>query len=196
MARAGSSSKSKVAKGKKRTGANTRFKTKSDVAKAIFKRICEEHAVGMTEGSRTDLAAALGSGNPRTEKFAHGLKILLDEGDLQAGNKGMLELSGKGIAKIPKDVEPKTLAEIHEGYIKRLEATVSSGAKHVRELWEILEDRKTHTINEIASKLGFTNPRSFTNSKAIAIMGKMGLITKEGQNVTMTDKAFPSTLTD
>ena len=150
----------------------------------------------MTEWSRTDLAAAIGYGNPRTEKFAHGLKILLDEGDLQAGNKGMLELSAKGIAKIPKDVEPKTLAEIHEGYIKRLEATVSSSAKRVRELWEILEDRKTHTINEIASKLGFTNPRSFTNSKAIALMEKMGLITKEGQNVTMTDKAFPSTLTD
>ncbi len=150
----------------------------------------------MTEWSRADLAAAIGFGNPRTEKFAHGLKILLDEGDLQAGKKGMLVLSAKGIAKIPKDVEPKTLADIHERYIKHLEANVASGAKRVRKLWEILADCETHTIKEIASKLGFTNPRSFNNTKAIGLMEKMGLITKEGQNVTMTDKAFPSTLTD
>lgn len=202
MARSSSSTKSKATRGKSsnakgsgkkktKTASSTGLKTKADVAEAIFKFICEEHAFGMTEWNRADLASAIGFGNPRTEKFAHGLKILLCDGRVETRNKGIIVLSDKGIAEKPKDVQPKTLEEVHERYIKQLEAKATS-AKCVRGLWEILSDRETHNIDEIAGELGFTNPRSFMNTKVIGLMEKMGLVTKKGKNVTMTDKAFPS----
>lgn len=186
---------SKAANGKKmkKTVGSTGLKDKAAVAKALFQHMCEEHAFGVTGWSREDLASALGFGNPRTEKFAHGLKMLMEQQGLaqKGGGKGMVELSSKGIAQKPNDVQPTSLAAIHERYLGRLEQKVACGANRVRPLWKILEDRKAHTIDEIANKLGYTNKRSFMNTKVIALMETMGLVTKKDSKVTMTDKAFP-----
>lgn len=178
---------------KKTTGRSTTgLKDKAAVAKALFQHMCEDHAFGMTEWTREDLASALGFGNPRTEKFLHGLKMLIEKDGLaQKGGGKMIELSPKGIAKKPKDTQPTSLEAIHERYIKRLEEKVACGANNVRPLWKILEDRKPHTIDEIAEELGYKNKRSFTNTKVIGLMVTMGLVTKESSTVTMTDLAFP-----
>ena len=178
---------------KKTTGRSTTgLKDKAAVAKALFQHMCEDHAFGMTEWTREDLASALGFGNPRTEKFLHGLKMLIEKDGLaQKGGGKMIELSPKGIAKKPKDTQPTSLEAIHERYIKRLEEKVACGANNVRPLWKILEDRKPHTIDEIAEELGYKNKRSFTNTKVIGLMVTMGLVTKESITVTMTDLAFP-----
>ena len=178
---------------KKTTGRSTTgLKDKAAVAKALFQHMCEDHAFGMTEWTREDLASALGFGNPRTEKFLHGLKMLIEKDGLaQKGGGKMIELSPKGIAKKPKDTQPTSLEAIHERYIKRLEEKVACGANNVRPLWKILADRKPHTIDEIAEELGYKNKRSFTNTKVIGLMVTMGLVTKESSTVTMTDLAFP-----
>lgn len=178
---------------KKKTGRSTTgLKDKAAVAEALFQHMCEEHAFGMTEWTREDLASALGFGNPRTEKFLHGLKMLIEKDGLaQKGGGKMIELSPKGIAKKPKDTQPTSLEAIHERYIKRLQDKVACGANNVRPLWTILEDRKGHTIDEIAEELGYKNKRSFTNTKVIGLMVTMGLLTKESSTVTMTDLAFP-----
>ena len=147
MVRSSTSTKSKAAKAKSsnaksatntnsskkktKTVSNTGLKTKADVAEAIFKFICEEHTFGMTEWTRADLASAVGYGNPRTEKFAHGLKILLSDGRVQAGKKGIIVLSAKGIAAKPKDIQPKTLEEVHERYIQQLESKAVSAKCNV-----------------------------------------------------------------
>ena len=204
MARKSSSSKSQKkpinakrnGKGKKKTlkAGGTGLKDAKAVAEALFKYMCEEHAFGMTRWTRDDLASALGFGNSRTQKFVDGLKMLIEQQGLaQKGTKaGTAELSPKGIAKKPADIQPTTLKAIHDRYIKRLEDTVACGSNNVLPLWKILKDRKIHTIDEIASELGYKNKRSFTNTKVITLMVDMGLVTRESNNVTMTDKAFPA----
>jgi hypothetical protein len=197
MAKSRSTSASKVAKAKKSSTnkyKKTGLKTKEDVCKAVYKFMCEEHNCGMTEWTREDLGNALGFTNPRTEKFAHGLGMLMKKQGLATNGpkKGTMILSAKGIKQKPAESTPKTLGELHERFLLRLENKVACGKGKVRPLWKILVDRKSHTIAEICEKLGYGSTRSFMNSKIIGIMEKMELLTRTKQSVKMTDKAFPS----
>lgn len=192
--------KSKPSPKKKKTKSvqTTGLKTPQEVSKAVFRFMCNEHTFGMTEWTRQDLANAVGFGNPRTEKFARGLKMLMAEEGLavNGAKKGTLILSHLGIAEKPVESRPKTLADIHERFLEQLEKKAACGANHVRPLWKILEDRKSHTIDAIARQLGYSNPRSFLNTKILGLMVAMGLLTKASKSVKMTDKAFPSNLTN
>jgi hypothetical protein len=192
-----SSKNKKTNNNKTKSVQSTGLKTPKEVSKAVFRFMCDEHAFGMTEWTREELANAIGFGNPRTEKFARGLKMLMTEEGLAVNGtkKGTLVLSHMGIAQKPVESRPKTLADVHERFLEQLEKKAASGANNVRPLWEILEDRKYHTIDTIARQLGYGNPRSFLNTKILGLMVTMGLLTKTAKSVKMTDKAFPSNLT-
>lgn len=200
------SSKKKTVKKKRSTvadgsGGKNRgtLKTPRDVRNALFAFMCDELSFGMNEWTREYLAHSVGFGNPRTEKFAKGLKILVSE-EAYVGmgkKKGAVCLTPLGIAnKIANEDsssnQPKTLADFHDRFIAQLERKATKGAGKVRGLWKILEDRKPHTTDEIAKRLGYTNKSSFGNTKLLVLMDGMGLVTRTRGSVTMTDKAFPN----
>ena len=187
--------KAKVIGGKRNKSGGTGLKTQDDVCNAAYRFMCQEHAFGMTEWTRDYLASALGFTNARTEKVAKGIKMLVTKGLAENGtNKGTLCFTKKGISQMPVEEKPKTLKEVHERFINMLEEKAYAGSNKVRPLWEILKDRKGHTIEAIAKKLGYGSHRSFLNTKILNLMVSMGLITKEKGVVTMTDKPFPSNL--
>jgi hypothetical protein len=185
-------------KTKTKRAQSTGLKTPQEVSKAVFRFMCDEHGFGMTEWTREDLANAVGFGNPRSEKFAKGLKMLMAEEGLAVNGpkKGTVVLSHLGIAEKPVESRPKTLADVHERFLEQLEKKAARGANHVRPLWNILEDRKSHTIDAISRQLGYGNPRSFLNTKILGLMVSMGLLTKASNSVKMTDKAFPSNVSN
>ena len=187
--------KAKATTGKKKRSGSTGLKTQDDVCNAAYRFMCQEYAFGMTEWTRDYLSSALGFKNARTEKVAKGIKMLVTKGLAENGtNKGTLCLTKNGISQMPVEEKPKTLKEVHERFISMLEEKAFAGSNKVRPLWEILKNRKGHTIEAIAKKLGYGSHRSFLNTKILNLMVSMGLITKEKGVVTMTDKPFPSNL--
>ena len=187
--------KAKSPGGKKKSLAKPGLKTPADVAAAAYAFMCTEHAFGMTEWTREELATALGYSNPKSDKIHKGIKHLLNEDGLAEG-KGKLRLSEKGLSQMPVEEKPKSLAEVHERFITQLEQKASAGGKKkVRELWKILKDRKSHKTEDLAKQLGYSNVKSFGNTKLLTLMTKLELITKTSKSsVKMTDKPFPSNL--
>eukprot|EP00537_Pseudo-nitzschia_pungens_P011025 CAMPEP_0172384146 /NCGR_PEP_ID=MMETSP1061-20121228/1945_1 /TAXON_ID=37318 /ORGANISM="Pseudo-nitzschia pungens, Strain cf. pungens" /LENGTH=229 /DNA_ID=CAMNT_0013112669 /DNA_START=228 /DNA_END=917 /DNA_ORIENTATION=+ len=173
--------------------------TPKQVSDAVYAFMCNEHSFGMTEWSRLELANAIGYANPRSDKFAKGLKILVSEAGLAEKGSvgGSLVLSKTGIADMPKDCGAKTLGDVHERFLVQLEQKCKLGSDKVRTLWGILKDRKVHKVSAVAKELGYGNPRSFGNTKLIPLMKSMGLVNEAGKgNVQMSDKPFPSNLVD
>lgn len=156
----------------------------------IFRHVCEQYAIGITEVAKSDVALAVGYKNKRSEKFSKGVAELIKVDGLlsKGGKKDTLSLTDKGKESMPHDLEVSNdPTKVHDRYIEFIESKAKSGAEKVRRLWEILMDRKPHPIAAIAKKLGYNNPRSFGNTKIISIMKEMDLVegTKE---VMFTDK--------
>lgn len=136
-----------------------------------------------------DVALAAGFKNIRSEGFSKPVKELVSEGLLDKGSqKDFLRLTQHGIDNMPDDLDKNPdPAAANERYIEFLEKKVKGGADKIRRLWEILSDGQAHAINEIAKKLGYSNPRSFGNTKIIASMKEMGLVEGTG-SVKFTNK--------
>ena len=96
----------------------------------------------------------------------------------------------------PPATTPRTLEEVHERYIRQIEKKVPMGSSKVRSAWDILKDRKSHTVESIATELGYGNVISFKNTKILKIMDAMGILDMIGKSAKMNDKAFPSNLAD
>ena len=173
-------------------------KTPKGVSDAMFKFMCDEHSLGMTEWTKMELANVVGYANPRSENCGKGLKVLVNDERLAVkGSKSdTLILTTKGIASKPKESEPKDIHEIHDRFIKGLKHKLKSGKDKVDQLWDILKDREVHDIKDVSEKLGYSNPRSFLNTKIIATMKDMDLAKKDSGKgkIQMTEKPFPSTL--
>jgi len=156
----------------------------------IFRYVCEQHAVGITEVAKLDVALAVGYKNPRSETFSKSVKELIEvDGLLTKGDeKDIYSLTDEGKASMPDDLEVSNdPIKVYDRYIEFIENKAKMGADKVRPLWEILMDRKPHPIADISEELGYSNPRSFSNTKIIAIMKDMGLV--EGKKEVMfTDK--------
>ena len=56
-------------------------------------------------------------------------------------------------------------------------------------MWELLSDRKAHSVNSIAETLGYKNPRSFGNTKIIAAMKEAGLVENVGKGAIQFTEA-------
>jgi hypothetical protein len=159
---------------------------------AIFRHICEQHAMGIQEVAKLDVALAVGNKNPRSDGFLKALKELTTiEGLINKGSKkDTLVLTDKGIAAMPEDLEVSNdPSKVHDRYIEFIEKKAKLGADKVRPCWEILSDRQAHSIPDIAKQLGYSNPRSFQNTKIIAAMKEMELVEPVGKgSVKFTDK--------
>jgi hypothetical protein len=181
------------AKVAKPTGGSRSLETVKDF---IFRSACENHAMGIKDTTKMDLALKAGYGNPRSDTFAKAIQALVSGGLFMKGAaKESFALTEKGEGKIPSDImksAPKSNSEMHEHYVAFLEKKVKLGAQNVRPLWDLLKDRKPHTINDLSKKLGYGNPRSFANTKIIPLMKEMGLAEDSGKgSIVLTDVAFP-----
>lgn len=168
-----------------------------EVCGAVFDFMCGEHSFGMEQWSKTDLACALGYSNPRSDKFAKALSLLTKtQGLAEKGSaKDTLKLTAKGLAAKPGETTPATLEEVHERFLARLNGKAKCTAANIRTVWDVLADRKVHGVASLSSKCGYSNPRSFGNTKLIPLMKTMGLVEDAGKGkIKMTDKAFPKGL--
>ena len=172
-------------------------KTPKAGSDALYKLMCEEHTCGITEWTKIELASSIGYANPRSDKCSKMFKVLIKEEQLaeKGATADVLVLTVKGIAQKPAECQPKDIAEVHNRMIAGLEKKIALGSTKVRPLWAILQDRQVHTMKDVSEMLGYKNQRSFDNTKIVATMKKMGLVTaanlKKGQ-IMMTDKPFPS----
>mmetsp|Transcript_14927 Transcript_14927/g.41277 ORF Transcript_14927/g.41277 Transcript_14927/m.41277 type:complete len:206 (+) Transcript_14927:239-856(+) len=177
---------------KKTKGSSSSFETKKN---AIFRYMCEQHAMQITEMDKRDIGLAVGNENTRSEGFHKPFKQLQADGLIAtttAGGKDTFGLTDEGIQKIPKDLtttkgDPTTK---RNRYIEFVEKRVKMGKDKVRPLWGILKDGKSHTVKDISNQLGYTNPRSFGNTKMITILKDMKLVEDAGKGaVQFTAKA-------
>jgi hypothetical protein len=158
----------------------------------IFRYVCEQHVVGVSEADKADVALAVGYKNPRSDGFSRALRELLDSGVLQkGGDKDKVSLTEKGRSMIPKDLEVSNdPAKVHERYIEFVEKKVKTGSDKVRLVWQILQDRKEHPVADLAARLGYGNPKSFGNTKILAVMREAGLV--EGKAGVMFTAKVPA----
>lgn len=170
-------------------------KSPQDVMDLIFRNVCENHVLGITSTPKQDLALASGYKNPKSDTFAKAIQGHMKDGIFTRGDvKDSVALTEKGVARIPRDMVPtgKSNADLHEHYIDMITKKVKMGADKVRPLWAILKDRKAHSVNDLATKLGYSNPKSFGNTKILSIMNGIGLTENAGRgSVIFTNKAFP-----
>lgn len=194
-----SSPKRKAAKASNKTIAKTKL-TSSNISAGskkdqMYRYICEQHVMGITQVSKMDVALAVGNTNTRSEGFAKPLKALdKDDGLITAGTeKDSVVLTEKGIQGIPKDLQVSNdPSKTHERYIKFIESKAKFGADKVSQVWEVLMDRKPHRINDIATKLGYNNPRSFANTKIVQVMKDAGLVEDVGKGAIQFTKKVPA----
>lgn len=188
--------KSKVPKS---SSASSSSKTAKGSSKKdqIFLYICQQHAMGMTEVNKLDVSLAVGNKNPRSEGFANALRELMNVDRTvgtadSGGKKDRLRLTERGIASIPAGMEMTTdPTRVHERYIEFVQQKVKLGADKVRSFWEILQQDRTQprSVKDIATKLGYNNPRSFGNTKIVAVTKELGLVEDAGKGlVQFTDK--------
>jgi len=174
-------------------------KTPKEVSAAMYKFMCEEHSLGVTEWSKIELANAVGYTSPRSDKCGKGFKVLVvDEKLAEKGScsksSDTLVLTANGIHQKPVDSKPKDINDVHTRFIKGVEKKVKMGSNKVRPLWEILMNRQVHDIKAVSEMLGYKNPRSFENTKIIATMKDMGLVTNNDLGkgkIQITNKPFP-----
>jgi len=174
-------------------------KTPKGVSDAMYKFMCEEHSFGITEWSKIELADAVGFTSPRSDKCGKGFKVLVIEEKLaEKGNcsksSDTLVLTANGILQKPIISKPKDINEFHNRLINGVEKKVKIGSNKVRPLWEILKNRQVHDIKTVSVMLGYKNPRSFENTKIIATMKDMGLVSNNDLGkgkIQITNKPFP-----
>ena len=159
----------------------------------ILHYMFEQHVMNMEEVNKMDVGLAVGYKNPRSAGFLDALKELMTaDGPITKGRKkDTLTLTENGIQSIPKDIQISDAdpSKVHDRYIELLEKKVKGGKDKIRPLWEQLMDRQSHKINDIATKLGYGNPRSFGNTKIINTMKEIGVIEDAGKRaVKFTDK--------
>ena len=159
---------------------------------AIFKHICEQHVMGITEVAKLDIALAIGFKNPRSEGFSKPLKELTTDGLVTKGSKkDSLSLTDKGMESMPEDLDPssKDPSQVHDHYIEFIEKKAKGGVDKVRPLYEMLLNFEAHSVADLAKELGYGNPRSFSNTKIIPAMKDMGLVEDAGKGkIQFTDK--------
>jgi AraC-like DNA-binding protein len=146
--------------------------------------------MGVTESDKSEIALAVGYKNPRSENFSKAFRELVDDGTFRkaGGGKDKVSLTARGESMIPKDLEVSNdPSKIHQRYIEFVEKKVKVGSDKVRRVWNILQDRKEHPIADLATALGYSNPRSFGNTKIIAVMREAGLVEGKG-GVMFTSK--------
>ena len=192
-----SSSKPKAVKATKTIAKTPKSSSTSSSSKGskkdqIFRHLCEQHVMGVTEVDKAGVAFAVGYTNPRSEGFTKALKVLIKEdGTVMTGTtKESISLTQKGIQEIPQDLEVSNdPSSMHDRYIKFIENKAKMGADKVQPLWQILMDGKPHNINDIANALGYKNPRSFANTKIIQAIKAAGLVKEVGKGaIQFTDK--------
>ena len=195
-----SSSPSKVIKAGKTSAKGGGKKSIEDVKDIVFKMLCENHGVGIKEVQKMALASEAGYGNPRSEMFLKAIKSLTQDDGLitKGGSKDTFALTEKGVKNIPEDMKvdpnaPRDHTKLHNSYIKMIEKKAKGGKDKIPQVWDILKDREVHSIPDIAKELGYSNPRSFVNTKILAAMKEMELIENAGGKgiIQMTNKAFP-----
>ena len=192
----GIQTKAKVPKPTKTKNENSPKTANNGLSKKdqIYRYICEQHVMGITEVDKMDAALAVGNRNPRSEGFSKAVKELgAIDGVITKGNKkDTLTLTEKGIQSMPKDLDMSSggdPSKIHDRYIEFIQGKIKLGSDKVRAVWEIFMDRQAHTINGIAAKLGYNNPRSFANTKIVQEMKKAGLVENAGKGqIRFTDK--------
>jgi hypothetical protein len=171
-------------------------KSPEDVQDRIFRIVCENHVLGIKDTPKIELALSAGYGNPRSDGFAKAVQAHIKNDIFMKGErKDSLALTNKGVSQIPRDMAPPTTksnAELHEYYITLLLKKVKLGSDKVRPLWTILKDRKAHSVKDLATDLGYGNPKSFDNTKIVSLMKDMGLAENAGKgSVVLTSLAFP-----
>jgi hypothetical protein len=192
MAKSTSPSKSKAVKASKTVAKASKPPKKADKAKKvkIFRYVCEQHVMGVAKVSVMDIALAVGNTNVRSEGFSLPMKELADDDKLISKGLTGVSLTDKGIEAIPDDLEVSNdPSKIHDRYIAFIENKVKMGKDKVRTLWDLLMDRQAHLINDLSTELGYTNPRSFANTKIISAMKETGLVESAGKGtIRFTDK--------
>jgi hypothetical protein len=177
---------------KSKNSKTTNAAGKGNKKNEIFRYVCEQYSMGMTEVAKMDIALAVGNKNPRSEGFSKPFNELTSKGLFTKGSKkDTVSLTDDGIKAIPEDLEVSNdPSKIQDRYIEFVQSKVKVGADKVRPLWNILKDRKPHAAKDIAAQLGYTNPRSFGNTKIIPTMKDMGLVEAAGKGEwKFTDKA-------
>ena len=174
-------------------GKNGKFEAVKD---AVFRSICERFSMGVKEASKAEVGLENGYTNPRSDTLLKVIKALLDEDLIQncGKKKDHYTLTTKGEKNIPSELafQPKSLADLHEKYVTLLMKKVKGGQNKIRSLWEILLDRKEHSIAEVAERLGYRNPRSFQNTKIIQTMKEAGIAEGGAGKVQLAPKCFPA----
>ena len=194
---ASTNNKSKVVKASKTTAKTSKPSSKSSSSTKkdqIFRYICEQHVMEITQVDKMDVALKVGNKNPRSEGFANAIKELTKtDGLITSGDtKDSITLTEKGIQAIPKDLEVSNdPSSVHDRYIDFIQQKAKMGADKVRPLWEILMDRKAHKVDDIAQKLGYKNPRSFMNTKIIQAMKDTGLLEQVERGVVRFTAKVP-----
>lgn len=107
----------------------------------------------------------------------------------KGSKKESFSLTQEGINKMPSDLDTTNAdpSATRDRYVEFVAKKLKCGVDKIRKLWDILSDREDHAITEIASELGYSNPRSFGNTKIVATMKEMGLVEGKGR-INFTDK--------
>eukprot|EP00977_Amphora_coffeiformis_P026481 scaffold26980_cov130-Amphora_coffeaeformis.AAC.5 len=178
---------------KKNSSAGSTFEALKD---AVFRTICEHFFMGFKEVSKIAVALEHGYTNPRSETILRIFKALQKEDGLtqNCAKKEHVTLTVKGENNIPSDLafQPKSLKDLHEKYITLLMKKVKGGQNKIRPLCDLLMDGKEHSIEEVADRLGYKNPRSFLNTKLIQTMKEADLAEGGTGKVKLADKWFPA----
>jgi hypothetical protein len=184
-AKAAKASNKPVAKASKPSKNPPGSKAKKD---KIFRFICEQHVMGITEVDVMNIALAVGNKNVRSEGFTSPLKELGEVDGLITKGNGKVSLTEHGIKAIPDDLEiSNDPSKIHDRYIEFIETKAKLGKDKVHPLWQILMYWPEHRINDLAKELGYGNPRSFANTKIVAAMKEASLVEGKGV-IKFTDK--------
>ena len=143
---------------------------------------------------KDDIVKAAGHKNENTKGFSRPfLQLKREDGMIEASStKGCFRLTEKGRLSIPRDIgPPKTNVEARERYLVLLRESVKS-TNRLEAFWDILQDGKSHPVDEILHSLGLKNVNTKSYSQPRAAFVKMKLVEVEASGaLRFTTKALP-----
>ncbi|KAL7553354.1 hypothetical protein ACHAWF_016629 [Thalassiosira exigua] len=166
---------------------------KVSVYEMIIKSIAELTALGKPNPPRIQVAMFSGYSNPSSKGFANALSALKTDGMVAYPDNKSVALTRKGIesAEAKKITPPQSNIEVHD----RMKALMKPKQEQI---FNCLADGKPYLRDEIAARVGHTNPSSKGWANSVSKMSSIGILCYPRDDsdpkkkwVQLTDMCFP-----
>ena len=170
-----------------------------EVANKIVAELAKNYSLGVREMPIETMAKAVGYKHPRSDAILAAMKIVTAD-QVVSKSKNVVRLTDTGIEQHVEEEEvPPNPEAAMDLFWSQLEMKLDSHEKtkgqktkdNAREVWNLLQDGKAHSIEDVLSETTYTMERSTGFPEIMKALKDLGFAVKENNRLKFTDKVYP-----